>query len=74
MLLLFMGTHCSWFYLFSWCLGLDNWTKLFSHNPLKVNGRTANMLIKSWKTVCGKLIWDGRIRYIGNSLPAENVF
>lgn len=52
---------------------LDDWSKLFSHAPLKVSGRTSSMLIKSWKCICGKLIWDGRMRYLGNSLPVENV-
>lgn len=42
---------------------LDVWTKLFSHAPLKVQGRTASMLVTSWKSTCGLLIWSGRMRY-----------
>ena len=53
---------------------LDVSTKLFSHAPLRVRGRTSSSLIASWLLTCGALIWSGRMRYTGNSLPDENVF
>lgn len=52
---------------------LDDWTKIFSHCPLKIGFRTAQMLIDSWKLCCSLLIWAGRIRYTENSLSDENV-
>lgn len=52
---------------------LLNWDKLFSHAPCKVSGIIANMLIKSWKSNCALLIWNGRRRYTGNSLSHENI-
>lgn len=54
----------------SWTIGQSYFTMLH----LKVQGRHASTLVKTWKYTCGSLIWSGRMRYTGNSLPTENVY
>lgn len=52
---------------------LNVWDKLFSHAPVKLKGKVSACLVHSWKKGCAELIWNGRVRYLGNSLSAENV-
>ncbi|KAH7285573.1 hypothetical protein KP509_33G034500 [Ceratopteris richardii] len=50
---------------------LDAWNKFFSHAPLQTSSHTINILLCHFKTTLSTLRWNGRQRYVGNSLAWE---
>lgn len=52
---------------------LKSWEKLFSHAPLRIKGCIESTLFIAWKKCCVSLVWNGFIRYKGNSLATRNV-
>ncbi|KAH7291617.1 hypothetical protein KP509_29G024700 [Ceratopteris richardii] len=49
---------------------LDAWNKFFSHAPVRTSSYTINVLLHQFKSTLSTLKWNGRQRYIGNSLAS----
>ncbi|KAH7302783.1 hypothetical protein KP509_23G086800 [Ceratopteris richardii] len=49
---------------------LDVWNKFFSHAPLRASSHTINFLLNHFKNALSTLKWNGRQRYVGNSLAS----
>ncbi|KAH7446886.1 hypothetical protein KP509_01G080400 [Ceratopteris richardii] len=59
---------------FRGCWKLDAWNKFFSHAPLQTSSCTINFWIHHFKFALSTLEWNGRQRYVGNSLTSLSPF